>query len=87
MFSKMEIIRLPALLNNYPLKLLICRARIRTCVNVWGDCVGVAVIEKLSKRQLIALQDEEKNYPVEEKIEMLENVVDLNDSRTLNQSS
>lgn len=30
--------------------------RIRTCVNVWGDCVGTAVISRLCKKQI---EDEE----------------------------
>ena len=36
------------------------RARVRTCVNVWGDCVGVAVVEQLSKKHLVNLRREEQ---------------------------
>ena len=32
----------------------VCRGRIRTCVNVLGDCVGVGVIEKLSHKELVS---------------------------------
>ena len=34
-----------------------CRGRVRTCVNVWGDCVGVGVIERLSHKELVASAD------------------------------
>ena len=33
------------------------RGRVRTCVNVWGDCVGVGIVEKLSRKELLASAD------------------------------
>ena len=32
--------------------MLFCRDRLRTSINVWGDCIGSAVIEKLSRKDL-----------------------------------
>ena len=35
----------------------------RTCVNIWGDCVGVAVVEQLSKKHLVEFKREEEEEP------------------------
>ena len=56
-------------------KSLVCRGRIRTCVNVWGDCVGVGVIEKLSHKELVSSAESSETDDEDsaaENIEMLE---------------
>ena len=56
------------------LRSFVCRGRIRTCVNVWGDCVGVGVIEKLSHKELMASADppEADDEDSAENMEMIE---------------
>ena len=56
------------------------RARVRTLVNVWGDCVGVAVVEQLSMKHLVEFRRKEQEEDEEgRKIEVCDDVANAND--------
>lgn len=40
--------------------------RFRTTVNVWGDCIGAGVVQRLCREQLDKIDSEEKNKTEEE---------------------
>ena len=42
------------------------RNRVRTAINVWGDCVGTAVVEKLSQKELEKLMENNIDICLEE---------------------
>ena len=57
------------------------RARVRTLVNVWGDCVGVAVVEQLSMKHLVEFRRKEQGDDEQgRKIEICDEVANDLDS-------
>ena len=56
------------------------RARARTCVNIWGDCVGVAVVEQLSKKHLVEFRREEQEENRGREVEVCDEVANDLDS-------
>lgn len=45
-------------------RFLFCSDRIRTTNNMLGDCYGAAVVEELSRKELMALDAAAVNYQV-----------------------
>ena len=40
-------------------KLCLIRDRCRTTINVWGDSVGAAIVEKLTQKHLMAMEQKQ----------------------------